>query len=390
MKIPMNKKRKLFSPIFNFFREKLDSIVLDCEVVFHVNTIQFILIQSYFMANKAAWVEAAKNELKHTNPLEQLQKQWSDWFIDPYYDASDGIQTQAIGKVSLPHKSANDWLNIPTVNTRLDGFNSLIANHLNKGADGVMLQVDHTSRADKVLESIKPEYCFLGFESAHNSFSFFEKLEPLLRPIEKINGCIFWKEAPVWQQVARLFSGHNNFRCFGIHVGTLDATNLERAFYNAIQALDELTDNTFNAPSVLSKFAFSVTGTSNFFLDVAMIRSLKIVFERLAMAYGVTGVPAFVRYITPTTTLPAYDPHGVMISGSLNSLSAAIASVDAITVEVENANSALHIHTARSVALVLKEESKLDKVIDPLAGSYFVESLTNTIVDKIWTNLKNS
>lgn len=342
------------------------------------------------MSGKTAWPEAAKSELKQANPLEHLQKKWGDWLIQPYYDAKGSGSSHGVQKLSFPHKAANGWFNLPLVNVNSDEPNSLAVNHLNCGADGVVFRLNNSVKPETLLNNIKPEFCFLGFDANADAIQFFLEADSWLQPAEKIQGAIFWNENTEWLKVARLFKAHANFRCFGIHVGTLDANNLERAFRDAIAALDELTDNTFTAPTVLPKFAFTVTGTNNFFLDVAMIRSLKILFERLATAYGVLGVAAFVRYVTQPISPTAYDPHGVMIGSSLNALSATAASVDAITVDVENQNSNLHLHTARSVSLLLKEESKLDKVIDPLTGSYFIENLTSSIVNKIWTNLKNS
>jgi methylmalonyl-CoA mutase len=339
------------------------------------------------MAGNTAWLEAAKRELKQSDPLSHLQKLWGEWKIKPYYDAEDRQHARVIHKTLISNKSANGWLNLPRVSTRQSGFNTLAINHLNSGADGVFFQLGTVSTPEVVLADIKPEHCFVGFEADSNSLSFFEEATALLQPAQKMNGCIFWKSKPDWLKVARLFQEHNSFRCFGIDVETLDAEHIERAMQNAMMALDELTDNTFAAPRVLPRFAFSVTGTSNFFLDVAMIRSLKILFDRLCQAYGVTNTPVFVRYVTPQSALPAYEPQGVMISNSLSALCAVSASVDALTVNDENQNSEVHIHTMRCISLLLQEEAKLDKVIDPTAGAYFIESMTCSIVDKIWSKL---
>lgn len=342
------------------------------------------------MLTKSAWIQAAKAELKQSDPLESLKKNWGDWPVKPYYDEADGEPKDVIKKISIQHKAANGWLNLPLVLTDSEDFNLLAINHLNKGSDGVVFRVDSSTNPTQALENIKPEFCFLGFEAKVSSFSFFEKVEPLLQPADKINGCVIWGDSPDWLKVARLFRTHSNFRCFGFHVGTLDSINLEHVFSKVVQVLDELTDNTFPAPHVLPRFAFQVTGTNNFFSDVVIIRSLKILFQRLALAYGVSGVQAFVQYVVPASTSSAYDPHGAMISGSLSALSAVSASVDALTVAIENQNSAMHMHTARSISLLLKEESKLDKVIDPLAGSYFIENMTSAVVEHVWANLKNA
>ena len=357
--------------------------------MFHVNTINSDFL-NLFMSARNTWIEAARSELKHENPLQQLQKQWREWSIKPYYDIDDRPSFNLIQKLEIPHKSSNGWLNIPIVSTKADDFNALAVSHLNSGSDGVLFQLSGSAPLKEVLGTIKPEFCFLGFEADAKQLNFFLDSDSLLRPEEKVYGAIFWNDTPEWLKIARLFKSYSHFRCFGIRVGTLDAENIERSFRDSIAALDELTDNTFPALHVLPKFAFRVTGTGNFFLDVAMIRSIKILFQRLVSAYGVSEIPAFVQYEAQSSIPSSYDQYGIMISNALSALCAVSASADAISIQVENQNSKLHQHTARSISVLLKEESKLDKVNDPLAGSYFIESLTQSIVEKIWANLRNS
>ena len=342
------------------------------------------------MSSKNAWIQAARAELKHESPLQQLQKQWGHWPIKPYFDVDDVGSSNIAPKLSLPHMAPNGWFNLPLVDAKLDSANVLAISHLNNGADGAVFKLSNGIKPSLLLANIKPEFCFLGFEANNNLLSFFQECEPLLQPKEKILGCIFWDDDANWLGIARLFKAHSNFRCFGIHVGTLSNLNIEAALQKAIDVLDVLTDNSFSAQHVLPKMAFSVEASSNFFLDVAMLRSLKILFNRLCHGYGVENIPAFVRLVVKPTALGNYEPHGAMIAGALSALSGVSASVDALTIETENQNSNLHVHTARSVSLLLKEESKLDKVMDPLAGSYFVETLASSIIEKIWTNLKNS
>ena len=39
---------------------------------------------------------------------------------------------------------------------------------------------------------------------------------------------------------------------------------------------------------------------------------------------------------------------------------------------------------ARNIQIILKEESYFDKVVDPAAGSYYIESLTDSLVENAW------
>ena len=43
---------------------------------------------------------------------------------------------------------------------------------------------------------------------------------------------------------------------------------------------------------------------------------------------------------------------------------------------------------ARNISTILKDESYLDKILDPSAGSYYIESLTAQLVEKSWAILQ--
>jgi methylmalonyl-CoA mutase len=341
------------------------------------------------MMLKEQWMAAARTELNGKEPT-QLIKSWENFEIQPYYDKSDvaSFNTSVLKKIEFPYQSPNGWLNIPQV----DGFNEasandLALNHLRSGADGITFKISGTANPAKLLNEVEPEFCFLGFETEDSSLSFFEELNPLLIPPGKVNGAIFWKDEPDWLKVANLHKTLAHFRCFGIVLPPGDSTTqISGASQLVLKIVDVLTDYGFSPQQLFQKMAFSLSATENFFGDVAKIRSLKILFGRLCQAYGITRLPAFVRVVSNPIN-QNYEPHGTLLTNSFGALSAIMASADALTISTDNQNSAIHLNTARSISLLLKEESRLDKVIDPLAGSYFVESLTNSIVEQIWTNL---
>jgi len=337
------------------------------------------------------WISAAKIELNGKSPIPHLNRRWEGIDIQPYYDRSDvrSNRNHILDKTTLPFLGPNGWLNLPLVDGVLGRANELAHGHLKNGADGIIFKLTKDVSAPALLKGIKPEFCFLGFETNDNLLSFFEEAVVTMAPSDKIYGSILWKNEPEWLKVANLFKNYSNFRCFGIH---LDGDDLIGQILCALQKVlkiaDVLSDFGFSPQRILEKTAFSLEATNNFFLDIAKVRSLKILFERIGQAYSIAPTPAFVRMVlSPMPPGQDYEPHGNMLSHSFSALGAVVSSSDAITVITEDQNSPVHLHTARSVSLLLKEESKLDKVIDPLAGSYFVESLTSSIVEKVWTKL---
>jgi methylmalonyl-CoA mutase len=147
---------------------------------------------------------------------------------------------------------------------------------------------------------------------------------------------------------------------------------------------DQLTDNAFPASQVFRQLAFSINASKNFFGDVIKIRSLRLLLERLTQAYGVENGRSFIRMRVNSAETENYQPHGDLVGNSFATIAAVCSSADAITVVPSNQQTDLHIRTARNISLLLKEESKLDKVMDPFAGSYFIESITHSLVEKVW------
>lgn len=342
------------------------------------------------MGYKDDWVSVAKKELGGKNPFEILTKSWDVFKTLPYYSESDLSFTinRLPGRQSFPFEAPNHWFNLPEVDcSTTTNSNSIILDHLQHGADGAFLKIDERNDPIKILADVKPEFCFLGFECDYSSVSFFEKLTERFAA-DNLNGAIFWTTEPKWFAIANLFKGYQLFRCFGICERGNSAVEQMASFINAaISVLDQLTDYAFSALEIFNQLAFTIQSTNNFFGDVARIRALRILLGRLAAAYGLGSGHAFIRVKVNPLVDNQFQPHGDLLGNSFAAISAVASSADALTVATVNDQSSLHNRLARNISLLLKEESRLDKVVDPFAGSYFIESLTNSLVEKVWNQL---
>jgi len=83
-----------------------------------------------------------------------------------------------------------------------------------------------------------------------------------------------------------------------------------------------------------------------------------------------------------------YDPYVNMLRTQTEAMSAALGGADSITVLPFNAiyeeSTTFSDRIARNQQLLLKEESSFDKIVDPGAGSYYIEELTASIADEAW------
>ena len=127
---------------------------------------------------------------------------------------------------------------------------------------------------------------------------------------------------------------------------------------------------------------------TSYFLSIAKIRALKILWANFIKAYGAdpSVLPEVEVHLAPYA--PDSDPHSNMIQAATQTLSAAIGGPDRIFVRpVAGIGGVPDDHTrriARNVQHLLKMESHIDRVTDPAAGSYYIEKLTDRLAEETW------
>jgi len=138
---------------------------------------------------------------------------------------------------------------------------------------------------------------------------------------------------------------------------------------------------------------FSLSISTSYFVAMAKIRALKILWLNVLKGYGVSdlSVPEVVVHFAHESQDD--NPNTNMIRAATQAMSAVIGGADRLY--VLPANHALHEastpftrRVARNVQHLLKMESHLDKVVDPAAGSYYIEQLTQKLATKAWATFQ--
>lgn len=157
----------------------------------------------------------------------------------------------------------------------------------------------------------------------------------------------------------------------------------------------KLMEQGLTVDQAAASIKFNMSVSANYFLEIAKFRAGRMLWANITKPYNPTRGCAMKMRVHATTSLwntTAYDPYVNMLRGTTEAMSAAIAGVDSI--EVLPFNAAYEAPTefssriARNAQLLLKEESHLDAVVDPSAGSYYVESLTAKIAEAAWELFK--
>ncbi len=167
----------------------------------------------------------------------------------------------------------------------------------------------------------------------------------------------------------------------------------ELAFTMAIgnDYLLRLTDTDLTVNEIAPSIRFNFAVGSNYFMEIARLRAARVLWAHIVNAYGPDDVDVtktFIHTETSDWNMTIYDPYVNMLRTTTEAMSAIIGGIDSLTVKGYDAAfetpTAFAERIARNQQLLLKEESYLDKVVDPSAGSYYIENLTNSIVNEAW------
>ncbi len=146
-----------------------------------------------------------------------------------------------------------------------------------------------------------------------------------------------------------------------------------------------------NTLKELKNIHLSVSVGGDFFMEIAKFRALRRAVELLLEQYGLSAA----IHIHAQTTLvnkSIIDSYNNMLRSTTEAMSASIGGANSILVlpfDVEfSATNNFSARMARNQQLILKDESYLNVVADISAGSYYIESLTNTLGQKAWEEFK--
>lgn len=155
--------------------------------------------------------------------------------------------------------------------------------------------------------------------------------------------------------------------------------------------ITKLTDAGFSVDEVASRIVFNFGISSNYFMEIAKFRAARWLWAEIVAAYNPEcncSCKMKIHAQTSQWNMTVYDAHVNLLRTQTEAMSAALAGVDAITVlpfdTAYQPSDDFSERIARNQQLLLKEESHLDKVVDPSAGSYYIEVLTNSLAEVAW------
>ena len=125
----------------------------------------------------------------------------------------------------------------------------------------------------------------------------------------------------------------------------------------------------------------------NFFMEIAMLRAARYLWHEIVSEFNPTNPRSSVlrtHVQTSGWSLTQQDPYNNIIRTTLEALAAALGGTQSLHTnsfdEAVSLPTPLSSRIARNTQIIIQEESQICHVVDPLGGSYYIESLTASII----------
>ena len=387
------------------------------------------LLSEFPAISTQEWKDKIVTDLKGADFERKLVWRTNEGFnVNPFYRREDleGLSTPKVMPAEYPYvrstRMDNEWLIRQDINVNdPKEANEKALDILNKGITslGFKLRRDQVNKETLaiLLKGIMPEAIELNFSccisvAAQLAGELAAYLTEVGADVAQCKGSInfdpFKKQLvkgisnPQWVAMcAQLLDTIRPLPQY--RVLTVNALNINNAgayIYQELgyalswgaELIDKLTEAGYSIEELTSRIKFVFGVGSNYFMELAKFRAARWLWAEIIGAYGdqYKGDAAKIHMhaVTSTWNKTIYDAHVNLLRTQTEAMSATLGGVDSLTVQPfdvtyqESDNFSERI--ARNQQLLLKEESHFDKVIDPAAGSYYIEHLTNALAEQAW------
>ncbi|MBD2757526.1 methylmalonyl-CoA mutase family protein [Spirosoma validum] len=358
---------------------------------------------SFPSADKAAWLTQVQKELKNESAYEGLRWQTDEGFlVEPYYTAVD-LTNLPLEISQQAQKADPGWLNAPNYQiTDEKADNVVLRNALTQGAEALLLDLSASNiNIVQLLNGIKlsvtPVFFRVNASTDTDLVTFIKSLQTVAP--YSLKGGLLMDVSGTTAEVTQLTADSPQFRtvCISGHAfhnaGATATQELAFTLASLADTYDKLTDSGLTIEQLVPKTILSLSVGTSYFLEIAKLRALRILLLRFLIAYNPASSISTSSFSIHCQTSTFYDaavtPYTNLLRVTTEAMAVIIGGCDVLTVRpydaVVGVPDEFSERIARNVSILLKDESHLDKVADPSAGSYYVENLTNQLVETAWS-----
>ena len=188
-----------------------------------------------------------------------------------------------------------------------------------------------------------------------------------------------------------------NFRCIAVssdalnNAGAYIVQELGYALAWGNEYLQQLVDAGVDVDLAAKSIKFNMGVSENYFMEIAKFRAARLLWAQIVKQYEPKCDCACKMVVNATTSFynqTLFDSYVNLLRSQTEAMSAALGSVHSMVVTPFDAPyeeaTDFSERIARNQQLLIKEESHFDRIVDPSAGSYYIEHLTDALAQEAW------
>jgi methylmalonyl-CoA mutase len=175
------------------------------------------------------------------------------------------------------------------------------------------------------------------------------------------------------------------------NAGATISQELALAMASGTEYLSELTGMGLSPVEIASKLTFRFAVGSEYFPEIAKLRAARMLWAVITDSFAPGQTASCKMRIDCSSSLWSQtinDQYNNLLRGTTQAMSAVLGGADSLLLlPFDNASGncgEFSERLARNIQLIMREEAYFDKVIDPGAGSYYIENLTYKISENAW------
>ncbi len=371
------------------------------------------------------WMAKINVDLKGADFNKKLVWRTNEGFnVMPFYRKEDIEGLPSVGSMPghFPYvrgtKTNNDWLiRQQILGTTAEEINSNAKHAIDKGVESLGISMKGLEASDlaAVLEGIDLSKVEVNIICCPRKAE--EMAKALVELVEKAGAKDSFKGSIGFNPFKRLLKHGLEFpkdlkatalavyeavkpveglRCFAVdsfllnNAGAYITQELGYALAWGAEWMTLMTEAGLTPCEVNKRIKFNMGISSNYFMELAKFRAGRMLWAEIVKAYGADEecCKMAVHAVTSEFNMTIYDAHVNLLRSMTETMSAALAGVDSIETLpfdlVYTTPDEFSERIARNQQHLLREESHLDKVVDPAGGSYYIETLTSSIAAQAW------
>jgi len=356
-------------------------------------------LTKYPNIDAATWRDFIEKELKG--------KSWKDliWQPEELLALEAGYHTDdSFSALYLPNIKNGDWLIGESFNIddNAEQVNGALLEALNMGLEAPEFTITASTDISLLLNDVLVEYLDTTWHIENEeAIKLIYKSLSINAPLsDTLSGSIsypyslgpsFIQRLKIFLALEKEFPACATFRIFQITpeagLGIVETVAQVLAAANAL--LDSVGVEFPDGIQVLKRLQINIKNGDLLMLEMAKIRAIRLTFQNLLKARKIMIPQSIFINVATDEQIYKEDDNYNRIKASLIGWSAAIGGADRITiVPGGQSETSFDKRIARNVQHLLKMESFLGKVADPMQGSYYVEAATRQIAQLAWERFK--